>query len=117
MNKGINHFLRSVLTMLVMGLLCLPCTVKREFKQQLGIPVPGNHSPVKTNAVTSCNYAVPDGKSRETPVATRARYGKAGITRDEKLPFSYDAAGTRVSYSYHPAADIPVFLKNRQLLI
>ncbi|AWG25977.1 hypothetical protein [Flavobacterium kingsejongi] len=115
MYSRFKHHLHTFALLLVVVFLVLPCTAKREIKQQLGIPVME-----LSEKNTTAGFCV----ETETKRPSAYQQGIRKSQNDYPVPYTYIAI-TATSYQQKPlpvpflyfTVHVPLYKKNEQFLI
>jgi hypothetical protein len=116
MHKNSSKYLQNITIILMMVLLCLPCTVKRAVKQSAGIPVSAQQA-AKSHHVVSCQFA---GVNAPSIAVSKQKdtYSKKGFSA--ALPvvaIKQEGKSTRLLGLSSRSDAIPIYILHEQYLI
>jgi len=111
-----KKYAQKALIILMMLFLYIPCTIKRDAKQILGIPVPQEKS-TQNNTLASCVHI--KASDSHNPIAKKPSFQKASIGFAAPLIYAaFDKNHRKTVYSQQFfVAPIPIYIQHQQYLI
>lgn len=113
-----GHIFTKTIIILMTVFVCLPCSVKREIKQALNVPVAPIEPSQKTNKTVICHTFTKDGNKKKSVSAQQKDVLKPNNTFDfyfqQTLLFQHNIF--KFSESKFSAA-VPIYILHEQYLI